>query len=111
MDPPGPEYKTIKQCYPKLVKCLQQSPEDVVIWLLPLDILAPGDIKFLKNAHNDDDKKAQRIADIVMNQTEADPNVFHKFVEALKAAGPWTRSTVSVLEKTYYLQSHGKGDT
>ena len=101
MDPPGPEYETIKQCYPKLVRCLQQSPEDVEIWLIPLDILAPGDVEFLKNAHNNDDKKAQRIADIVMNQTEADPNVFHKFVKALKDAGPWTRNTVPVLEKTY----------
>ena len=116
MDSSGPEYKTIEQCFPKLVSCLRQSPDDVVIQLRPLGIFAPTTLEFLENPHNENTKKVQKIIDVVKNQTETDPNVFHKFVEALKAAGPWTRSIVSELEKTYNsygtpLQSQGKCDT
>ena len=116
MDSPGPEYETIEQCYSKLVSSLRQSPDDVVIQLRPLGIFAPTTLEFLENPYNGNTKKVQRIIDVVKNQTETDPNVFHKFVEALKATGPWTRSIISVLEKTYdsygtSLQSHGKCDT
>ena len=113
MDSPGPEHKTIEHCYPKLVSCLQQSPDDVVIQLRPLGIFAPTTLEFLENPHNGNIKKVQKIIEVVKIQMKTDANVFHEFVEALKAAGPWTKRIISELEKTYSsfrtpFQSHGK---
>ena len=101
MDSPEPEYKTIEQCYPKLVSCLQQSPNDVVNQLVPLGILAQEDINFLGNPHHEKIEKAQRIVYIAMTQIKNDSDKFQEFVKALKAAGSWTRSVVLELEKKY----------
>ena len=101
MDSPEPEYKTIEQCYPKLVSCLQQSPNDVVNQLVPLGILAQEDINFLGNPHHEKIEKAQRIVCIAMTQIKNDSDKFQEFVKALKAAGSWTKSVVLELEKKY----------
>ena len=93
--------------YPKLITCFKQSPNDIADQLRPLGILAPGDLEFLTNPQNNNDQKARRIVDVVMNHTQTDPQVFHKFVSALKAAGTWTKKIVSEL-KAFLLSESGK---
>ena len=98
MNTSGPEYKALRKDYPTIVNCLKQAPSDVVSQLIPSGILAEGDLNFFQSQHNDDGEKAKRIVDVVINQVKNDPQVYHTFIAALKAAGDWTRVPVSKLE-------------
>ena len=109
MNSSGPEYKTLEKCYSTLVTQLQQSPNEIATKLRPSGILAQGDIKFLSNPYTDDGKKAERIVDVVMNQAKNDPQVYHTFTAALKAAGDWTRAAVTELEQTLTSNQSGSG--
>ena len=97
----SPEYKALTQCYLTLEVCIQQSPDDVTSHLRASGILAPGDILFLSNPQHNDDEKARKILNAVLNQVKIDSKVFHKFVSAMKAAGPWTSSAVELLEQAH----------
>ena len=97
MESLAPEYRVITQCYPNLCFCIQQSPTDVVTQLKPYGLLAPEDWTFITSAQNND-KKAMRIVDVVLNQTQLDSQVFHSFVSALEAAGSWTSPIVHQLK-------------
>ena len=70
MELDSPEYKALIQCYPRLSTFVQQSPSDIVAQLLPSGILAPGDLSFLNNSKNSNDKKAQKIIDTVLRLTQ-----------------------------------------
>ena len=95
------EYKTLIQCYPGLVSCMQQSPNDIEVQLRPYRILAPADLRFLSNPSHDDDKKARRIVDAILTQVQSNTRSYHMFIKALKAAGDWTEATVRNLEQAY----------
>ena len=101
MNPPGLKHKALVQCYPVLVDCLQQSPNDIAMQLRPSGILAQTNIAFLKNPQKDDRVKAETIVDIVILQAKNDPGMYDKFIEALKAAGDWTRAATTELKQTY----------
>ena len=77
------EYKTMSHFYPKMIVCFKQSPNDIADQMRPLGILAPGDLEFLNNPHHNNDQKARKIVDVVMNHIQDDSQVFHKFVSAL----------------------------
>ena len=94
----SPEHKALIQCFPMLVSCIQQSPNEVVAQLRPSEILAQKDLSFLSNPYNDDHVKADKIVNIVVSQVKNDPCVFKSFLKALRDAGSWTRSIVSELE-------------
>ena len=104
----SPEYNTINNFYPKLVSCVRQSPNDITDHLRPLGILAPADLEFLSNSQNDNDQKARRIVDVVMNHIQNDSQVFHKFISTLEAAGTWTNIIVSKLKAFLLLLKSGK---
>ena len=109
MDSPGLEYKTLENCYPEVVACLQLSPSEIAAQLRPSGILPDKDWSFLSNSHHDDDEKARRVADVVLTQVKIDPQVYSTFLEALKAVGSWTKSALTKLEETYTsLSSKGK---
>ena len=93
------EYKTLNKCYPDVITCLGQSPEDIVIQLRPLGIMAPGDESFLQNPRNSKADKARRIADVVLNQVKTDKQVYYKLVKGMRASGDWTKATVCKLEE------------
>ena len=96
----SPEYKTLTQCYDTLVKCVKQSPGDVAdCQLKPL--LTPGNVSFLSNPHHDNDDKARKIVNLVLNQVEINPQVFHKFISALENAGSWTETTLDIVQREY----------
>ena len=95
----SPEHRAITQCYPKLCSLIQQSPTGVATHLKPLGILSSEDWAFITNLQNNDDKKAIRIVDAVLNQVELDSQVFPKFVSALEASGSWTRTVVGELKQ------------
>ena len=97
----SPEYKTLAQCYPTLVSCVQQSPDDITVQLRPSGILTQPDIEYLRDHYIANDEKAIRLLDTVLDQVKIDPQVYHSFIAALKSAGPWTRTVVSRLEQTY----------
>ena len=103
----SPEYRTLEQCYLTLVSCVQQSPHDIAVHLRPSGILAPRDIQYLRNPVIEDNEKAQRLLNTVLNQVNTDPQVYHTFIAALKNVGLWTRTAVSELEHTYasWMQS------
>ena len=93
------EHRAIIQCYPDLCSCIQQSPTGVATQLRPLELLAPEDWAFMTNSQNNNDEKARRIVDVVLNQVELDSQMFHSFVSALEAAGPWTRTIICKLKQ------------
>ena len=99
------EYMTLKECYPGLITCIKQSPDDVFDNLMPTSLLAPGDLAFLRNPQNNKDDKARRIVDVVLNQVQSNSGAYSIFLSALKAAGPWTEAAVSVLEQKYKSRS------
>ena len=95
------EYKTLNQCYPTLVSSLAQSPNDVAIQLRPYEFFAPENLAFLDSRNNGNAKKAQKIVDVVMIRVYHDPQMFNKFIEALKAAGSWTGNAISEVNRMY----------
>ena len=97
----SPEYRTLTQCYPTLVTCLQQSPNDIADRLRPFGIFAHEDWLFLTHESKDRDQKARRIIDVVILQVKLNPQVAHTFRLALEGAGTWTKAAVSELETTY----------
>ena len=97
----SPEYRTLVQCYPTLVSCVQQSPDDIAVHLIPSGILAPHDMMYLRNYSISDYEKARQLLHIVLNRVRIDPQVYHTFVAALKKAGSWTKTAVSELEHTH----------
>ena len=110
MESPGLEYKTLENCYPEVVTCLQLLPSEISTQLRPSGILPDKDWWFLNNPHHDSDEKARRIADVVMTQVKIDPQVYSTFLGALKAVGGWTQTTLTKLEDTYASLS-SKGET
>ncbi len=95
------EYKAFNDCYSSLLTCIKQSPKDVCDHLLPLEILAPANRYYLRNDTHDPDDKTRGIMDAVQLQIENNPQVFHSFVSALKAAGSFTKATVQKLNDAF----------
>ena len=46
-------------------------------------------------------RKLERILDAMLCQVKNDPQVFHTFIAAMKAAGEWTKAAVDALESKY----------
>ena len=101
------EYKALEKCYSTLVSNLQQSPSDIVVKLRPSGILANKDLAFLNNQYKDNDEKAIRIMNVMMNQVKNDPRVYSVFIKALKDAGGWTKAAITELEQTYTSLTSG----
>ena len=102
-----PEVKSLKKCYPTLVSCIQQAPNDIATQLVPLDLLPQSVFSTLSSSHKNNVEKAQGILGTVLFQVQTDSSVFQSFIAALTAAGPWTKSTVNELQKGFnsYEQS------
>ena len=96
----SPEFKSLEECYPTLVACIQRAPNDIADQLRPLGLLPKQVLSSLKNFHKNDDEKAREIIDAVMFQVLTDSNVLQSFIQALTDAGSWTRSTVDELQKS-----------
>ena len=94
----SPEYKALARCYSRLLIYIRQAPNDIADHLRPSGILAPQDFSYLNNPGHDHDVKARRLLDAVLDRVKVDPQVYHTFVAALKAAGHWTEAAVSELE-------------
>ena len=99
------EYKTLTKCSSRLASCIQQSPNDIVVQLRPSGILAPEDVSYFDNPHHNNDQKAQKIVEVVLNQVKINSQVFSAFVLALEAAGSWTKTVVSELKDMYRVPS------
>ena len=95
------EYKILSKFYPDLVSCIEQSPNDIADRLRPSGILAPGDVKFLRNPNTCNDDKARRIVDVVLNQVQKDTQVYCELIKAMKASGDWTKTTIHKLEEAH----------
>lgn len=110
----SPELKSLKQCYPALISCVKLAPNNIADHLIPLDLLPEKVLSVLRNPKRDDDEKAEGIVNSVKFQVGQDSGVFHTFIKALTAAGPWTRRTVSKLQNkldSYTLGSSTTSDT
>ena len=59
------EYKTLIKCYHSLVICIQQSPNEIVDHPGASESLTQRD---LRNPTHEDDDKARRLLDCVVNQ-------------------------------------------
>ena len=97
----SPELESLNKCYPTLISCIQLAPNEIAAHLRPLGILPQRVLVSLRNPQKNDDEKAQEIVDAVLFQVKEDSSVFYSFIEALKSAGPWTKSTVSELQKEF----------
>ena len=97
----SPEYEALNRCSATLLVYIQQSPSDIVDQLKPSGSLAPEVLSFLNNPKLNEDEKARIIIDVMTKQVKIDSRVFHVFVSALKAAGPWTKGAVNILENKY----------
>ena len=105
----SPEHRALTQCYSKLCSCIQQSPTDVAARLKPYKILASGDWAFITSSQSNNEKKALRIVDAVLNQVQLDSQVFCKFVSALEVTGSWTKKVVCELQYMYTALLHESG--
>ena len=97
----SPEYEASSQCSTTLLDCIQLSPGDIADRLKPSGLLPPVVLSFLGNQKHDDNEKARKIIDVMTKQVKIDSQVFHTFVSAMKAAGPWTKGAVNILENKY----------
>ena len=105
------ECKAFEQCSVTLIGCFGQSPNDITDRLRPLGILAPGNLATLDNPHHNSDEKARVIYGAVLTQVQNDPQVFYKFVSAVKDAGQWTKAVIDQLEQAYTQESESRLDT
>ena len=64
-------------------------------------MLAPENISYLETATNNNTEKARKIVSIVLDQVQNDTSVYCELVKAMKAAGNWTKTTVSKLEEAH----------
>ena len=106
MDSESQEYIAVLQCYPRLVDCIKQAPADLAVKLRPSGILASTDWEFLTNQAHNNDLKAIKIVDVVLNQIKTNPQRFWTFVFALEAAGPWTEAIVGELKPLVLRDTH-----
>ena len=97
----SPEVKSLKKCYPTLVSCIKQAPNDIATQLVPLDLLPQRVFSTLSSSQKNNDEKAQDILGTVLFQVQTNSSVFQSFIAALTAAGPWTKSTVNELHKEF----------
>ena len=95
----SPEYKTVKHCFPKLVNCFRQSPEDIADLLGLSEILAPEDL--LSETKRSSDEKARLLVDTVLIKVKNDLQEFDKLLATLKSGSCWANSAASQLEGTY----------
>ena len=99
MDSPG--VKSLKKCYPTLVSCIKQAPDDIATQLVPLDLLPQRVLSTLSSSQKNNNEKARDILEAVLFQVQTDSSVFQSFLAALTAAGPWTKRTVNELQKEF----------
>ena len=97
----SPEYEALSQCSATLLDCIQLSPSDIANKLKPSGLLPPVVLSYLGNPKHDDNEKARKIIDVMTKQVKINSQVFHIFVTAMKAAGPWTKGAVNILENKY----------
>ena len=98
----SPEYRTMIQCYSNLTVCVQRSPDDVALQLIPLGMVLPPGL-------TGNYQKAQFIVDIMKRLVMGNPQIFDSFLKALEGAGSWTGTTVNELKQTCLsLQHSGK---
>ena len=97
----SPEFKSLKNCYPTLVSCIKQAPDDIATQLVQLDLLPQSVFSTLSSSQKNNDEKARDILEAVLFQVQTDSSVFQPFIAALMAAGPWTKSTVNELQKEF----------
>ena len=97
----SPELESLTKCYPTLISCIQLAPNEIAAHLRPLELLPQRVLVSLRHPHKNDGEKAQDIVDAVLFQVKKDSSVFYSFIEAFKSAGPWTKSTVSELQKEF----------
>ena len=97
----SPELESLNKCYPTLISCIQLAPNEIAAHLRPLGLLPQRVLVSLRNSQKNDDEKAQEVVDAVLFQVKKDSSVFYSFIKALKSAGPWTKSTVSELQKEF----------
>ena len=107
----SPELESLNKCYPTLITCIQLAPNDIAAHLRPLGLLPQRVLVSLRSSQKNDDEKAQEIVEAVLFQVKNDSSVFYSFIEALKSAGSWTKSTVSELQKKFNFYSGGSSTT
>ena len=93
------ETQTLSECYSTLVICIQQSPASIADRLRGL--LPPKIVSYLSNPHHDDDDKARKILDAIIEKLETNRGVFHEFLKALEDAGEWTKSALKEVKLIY----------
>ena len=107
----SPELDSLNNCYPTLISCIQLAPNEIAAHLRPLELLPQRVLVSLRSSHKNDDEKAKDIVDAVLFQVKKDSSVYYSFIKALKSAGPWTKSTVSELQKEFNFYSGGTSTT
>ena len=95
----SPEYKYLEKVSADIIACIEQAPSDVAVQLRPYGLLARKDLRYLDNSQHDEDQRAKRLVDVMLQNVEGDPQAYYKFIEALKAAGRWTKAAVTKLEQ------------
>ena len=106
----SPELKSLKECNPILVSCIQLAPDDIVTHLIPLDLLPQQVLSSVSTPK----KKAQEVVDAVKFQVESNSFLFESFLQALTDAGPWTKSTVNELREkrnSYWVRTATTSDS
>ena len=104
------EYQALNQCYDFLVDWAIPSIKEIAEKLTTHGILARSDTLFLKNQAHEDDAKAHRILDAVLNQVKSSPEVYHIFLEVLEGfSSQVQKKALNKIKERYATLTASKG--
>ena len=103
-----PEYRTIIQCFPKLIGAVQHDLGALSAELLAAGLITENNHSTLKNKHVDEPDRAAELVEFVRNKVKLDPRNYYKFIEVLKERKAEHESILTILDKKYKELSNGE---
>ncbi len=79
-----PDYQILVNSYPKLVKCIARSPEDITDELIPYTIFSDEEIADLRSKRHSKKEKARIIIDTIISKVKSEPSFFYTFLSIME---------------------------
>ena len=96
-----PEYVTFRKCYPTIVHYVKEQPGAFCDVLFANSFIPPTVRDYARNRYINDEEKAQKITDTLIDRVQQDPSVFHGLIRIVEGDGPWADDFAQKL-KTFY---------
>ena len=79
-----PEYRAARKLTFKLIECARLDPNSICSHFFADDQISTEVRDFVRNKSTQQDEKAQKLIDTIVDRIEGEPNVFHYLVKILK---------------------------